>query len=127
MKYSMLIASAAAALCLSAAGAYAQTEGGMTPPPPPAANPTVPTLDGYHARLDRAEDRIAHGVQDGSLTDTEAHRVHEELVNIRTQEAELAKRDGVSLSDTDLQFLNDRLDQLSRSIHWLRTREGAPW
>lgn len=121
------LAAGASVLALAATAAFAQTEGGMAPPPAPAANPTVPTLDVVHARMDRDEERIAHGVQDGSLNDTEAHRVHEELVNIRTQEAELAKRDGVQLNDTDLQFINDRLDQLGHSIHWLRTRPELAW
>jgi hypothetical protein len=76
--------------------------------------------------MDRAEQRINNGAADGSLTRAEAHRVLEELANIKTQSAELVTRDG-SLTSTDAQFINDRLNTLSRQIHWARTNDANRW
>ena len=86
----------------------------------------VPSADQIDARMAHAEDRINAGASDGSLTGLEAHRVLEELANIKTQSNELASRDG-SLTPTDRQFINDRLNTLSRQIRWARNNAADRW
>jgi len=100
------------------------TPASMAPHAPSAD--AVPTADQITARMDRAEQRINNGAADGSLTRAESHRVLEELANIKTQSNELATRDG-SLTPTDCQFINDRLNTLSRQIHWAKTNDANRW
>ena len=50
----------------------------------------------------------------------------EELANIKTQSTELATRDG-GLTPTSRQFINDRLNTLSRQIHWAKTNDAYRW
>jgi hypothetical protein len=100
-------------------------------PPPASQQPGAPTTAApdaaaLHTREARAEERINAGVESGALTPGEAHRALEELANIRTQEQELATRDG-GLNDTDRQFINDRLTQLHRGITWLKDNDAYVW
>lgn len=124
-----LITVAAAAASFALAGAPAA--GAQEPPPPASMQPGAPTTDApdaqaLHAREARAEERINAGVDTGALTPGEAHRALEELANIRTQETELATRDG-GLNATDRQFINDRLSQLHRGISWLKNNDAYAW
>jgi hypothetical protein len=98
------------------------------PPSQQAGAPTTaaPPADALHARAAHAEDRINAGLQAGDLSPVNAHKALEELANIRTQENELATRDG-GLNDTDRQFINDRLSQLHRGITWLKNNEAYGW
>ena len=86
----------------------------------------VPTAEQIDARMAHTEERINAGAADGSLTGVEAHRVLEELANIKTQSTELATRDG-GLTPTSRQFINDRLNTLSRQIHWAKTNDAYRW
>jgi hypothetical protein len=118
------------ALALTAAIVAGPVLAQDTDGPPPSAPPalaSVPTIDVIHSREARDGARIQQAVDAGDLSPGEAHRIGEELRNIRTQEAELAQRDGADLNATDRQFINDRLDQLGRSIHWIRVREQDRW
>ena len=121
----VLLACLAAASALISAPAMAQDE---APPPPPVSGElmNIPTIDLIHDREGRDGARIQAAVDDGDLAPGEAHRVREELTNIRTQEAELAQRDGPALNATDRQFINDRLNQLGHTIHWMRA-QSADW
>jgi hypothetical protein len=109
-----------------AAAALAQD----TPPPVPPTGgdlATVPSIDEIHMREQRDRLRIDNAMAAGDMSANEAHRVAEELANIQTQEAELARRDGPDLNPTDRQFINDRLNQLGQSIHWIRVRNEDRW
>jgi hypothetical protein len=131
MKTSLMTTAAAVASLALATGPAARAQE-PAPPPPPASQqsgaPTTeaPDADALHARQARAEERINAGVESGALTAGEAHRALEELANIRTQEQELATRDG-GLNDTDRQFINDRLSQLHRGISWLKDNQAYSW
>lgn len=123
-----LFAAIALTTTLAAAPAFAQPDGPPPPPPPQGGDlATVPDIEGIHAREDRDGARIQRAIDSGDLTPGEAHRVREELANIRTQEAELARRDGPELNATDRQFINDRLNQLGRTIHWMHSQADRSW
>jgi polyhydroxyalkanoate synthesis regulator phasin len=110
---------------IPAAAALAQD---APPPVPPNGDiATVPSIDEIHMREQRDRLRIDNAMAAGDMSANEAHRVAEELANIRTQEAELAHRDGPDLNPTDRQFINDRLNQLGQSIHWIRVRNEDRW
>lgn len=104
---------------------HAHAQPASVAPGAPSAD-AVPTQDQITARMDRAEERINRGAEDGSLTRGEAHRVLEQLANIKTQSNELVTRDG-SLTPTDAQFINDRLNTLSHQIHWARNNDNYRW
>lgn len=130
MKTILITVAAAAAASLALTGHAARAQE-PAPPPPASQQPNAPTTeapnaDALHARQARAEERINAGVETGALTGGEAHRALEELANIRTQEQELATRDG-GLNDTDRQFINDRLSQLHRGISWLKNNQAYNW
>jgi hypothetical protein len=73
-------------------------------------------------------DRIDRGVADGSLDRREAYRVHAELRSIRREEDHMRMRHEGRLSEDDRIVLENRLDDLSHQIHWLREHnERAPW
>jgi hypothetical protein len=82
--------------------------------------------------IDRREqwlaDRIDRAVANGSLDRREAHRVHDELRGIHHEEDHMRMRHDGRLSDEDRGVLENRLDNLSHQIHWLReNNERAPW
>ena len=122
----VLALTCASTLALNATAARAQDETPASMAPHAPSADAVPTADQITARMDRAEQRINNGVSDGSLTRAESHRVLEELANIKTQSNELATRDG-SLTPTDCQFINDRLNTLSRQIHWAKNNDANRW
>jgi polyhydroxyalkanoate synthesis regulator phasin len=123
----LLVAATAASLALFAGQAVCAQQA----PPPASMAPGAPTTaapgaDVLNSRAARAEERINAGVEAGDLNRTEAHRALEELANIRTQENELATRDG-GLNDTDRQAINERLTQLHRHITWLKNNDAYVW
>lgn len=131
MKTVLITVAAAAAASLALAAGQTAAAQEPAPPPPASQQPNAPTTEApdanaLHARQARAEERINAGVESGALTPGEAHRALEELANIRTQEQELATRDG-GLNDTDRQFINDRLSQLHRGISWLKNNGAYSW
>jgi hypothetical protein len=113
-------------VALAAPHARAQTDAPASVAPGAPSADAVPTQDQITARMDRAEERINRGAEDGSLTRAEAHRVLEQLANIKTQTNELVTRDG-SLTPTDAQFINDRLNTLSHQIRWARNNDNYRW
>jgi hypothetical protein len=113
-------------MALNATTARAQDEAPASMAPHAPSADAVPTADQISARMDRAEQRINSGAADGSLTRAEAHRVLEELANIKTQSNELSTRDG-ALTPTDCQFINDRLNTLSHHIHWAKANDADRW
>ncbi|MGA0599779.1 hypothetical protein ACO2Q3_03645 [Caulobacter sp. KR2-114] len=115
-----------AGLALTAPHARAQDQIPASVAPGAPSPDAVPTQDQITERMDRAEHRINTGVDDGSLTRAEAHRVLEQLANIKTQTNELVTRDG-SLTPTDAQFINDRLNTLSHQIHWAKNNDSYRW
>jgi hypothetical protein len=74
-------------------------------------------------RADQLQQRINRGVQDRSLDRREADRALGELVAVRRLEDDLLARDRGSLTQGDRLQVSARLDQLERSIHWLRTND----
>ncbi len=118
--------SCGAGLALNAPVADAQDAPPASLAPSAPSPDAVPTVEEISARMDRAEQRINNGAADGSLNRVEAHRVLEELANIKTQSNELSTRDG-SLTPTDRQFINDRLNTLSRQIRWARNNDANRW
>ena len=72
--------------------------------------------------------RIERGREDGSLDKKEAHKVHDKVRDIRELEGRMLKRDGGYLNDADRRVLEDKLDDVSHQIHWMReNNERAPW
>ena len=128
-KLITVAAAAGAASLLLMSGQAVRAQAPLPPPAsqqPGAPTTSAPDADALHTREARAEERINAGVESGALTGAEAHRALEELANIRTQETELATRDG-GLNATDRQFINDRLSQLHRGISWLKSNEAYAW
>jgi hypothetical protein len=74
-------------------------------------------------RADQLEQRIRRGIVDGSLDRREADRVLGELTAARRLEDDLLARDRGVLTVGDRQQVAVRLDQLERSIRWLRNND----
>ena len=74
------------------------------------------------------EQRISHGLADGSISPDEAMHARHEIADLRYQEQRLRSVNGGPLVDRDRLRLEARLDELSDEIHWLRdTGERRPW
>ena len=102
----------ASALCLAGAPALAQTFG----PPPGAA---MPGHD-FRGQIDGLQHRIDDGVRVGQLDRGEYDRASRTLNDIRGAEMRMRMDHAGRLSDGDRAVLQQRIDQLSRSIHWMR-------
>ena len=74
---------------------------------------------GIWERVSFLQQRINRGVAHHHLNRTEATRAQNELQRIREMTGTMRVRDGGTLSDTDNTYLQDRLDQLSSTIHWM--------
>ncbi len=107
----------ALALCAtalsSAAPAVAQAYGA------PRDNGVVQPGHGFREQLEQLETRVRNGVQSGEIDRGEADRANRELSAIREEMMRLRSQGG-ELSDMDRGRLQERLDGLSRSIHWMR-------
>lgn len=120
MKSLLAVALCATALA-GAAPALAQPYG----PPPPGAVRAGHDLRG---QVDVLQRRIDNGIRTGEIDRGEADRATRELGSIRQEEARM-RAGGGELSDVDRGRLQERLDGLSRSIHWMRQHgpvAGAP-
>jgi hypothetical protein len=115
----------ALALCASAvsvaAPALAQPYG-----PPPGSRGVVEPGHGLREQLDTLEGRVQEGIRAGQIDRGEADRANRELGSIRGEMARLREANGRDLSDLDRGRLQERLDALSRSIHWMRQNAPAP-
>ncbi len=110
---------------------WMRTNGGPGLPPPGAMPPPPPSGPGQWS-LDQREDwiqqRIERGRADGSLSRREAFRAQQSLNSIRAMQARLTRRDGGRLNGPDRLYIEQRLDSLRNSIHWMRDNgEFAPW
>jgi hypothetical protein len=115
----------ALALCASAVSAavpaLAQPYG-----PPPSSRAVVEPGHGLREQLETLEGRVQDGVRAGQIDRGEADRANHELGSIRAEMARLRDANGRDLSDIDRGRLQERLDALSRSIHWMRQNGPAP-
>lgn len=116
----------AALLCASALGVAAPVLAQPYPGQPYPGRPSdvAPGHD-LRGQLDTLESRIRDGVRDRQIDDREFDRAIRELNSIRDQERDLRARGG-GLSDVDRGMLQQRIDQLSRSIHWMREHGPMP-
>jgi hypothetical protein len=118
MKSLLAVALCATALC-GAAPTLAQPYG---PPPAGAVRP------GHDLReqLDALQHRIDDGIRAGQIDRGEADRALRELSSIREEQDRMRARTGGDLSEMDRGRLQERLDGLSRSIHWMREHGPGP-
>jgi hypothetical protein len=77
---------------------------------------------GVNAREARQRHRIAHGVQDGSLTRHEAHRLAHQQHRIERRERRFRANDG-ALGPRERMALDRSLDRSSRHIYRARHNE----
>jgi hypothetical protein len=75
--------------------------------------------DGIWERVGFLQQRIDRNIAEHHLNRTEGARAQNELQRIREMTGQMRTRDGGELSDTDRTYLQDRLDQLGSSIHWM--------
>ena len=113
---SLFVAALAAAALTSAAPAMAQQFA-------PAGGPVQPG-HGFREQLGALESRVQDGIRAGQIDPAEASRANNELASIRGEMETLRARSGGELSDMDRGRLQQRLDGLSRSIHWMRMLAG---
>ncbi len=115
----------ALALCASAVSVAAPT---LAQPygPPPGSRAVVQPGHGLREQLDTLEGRVQDGIRAGQIDRGEADRANRELASIRAEMARLREANGRDLSDLDRGRLQERLDALSRSIHWMRQNGPAP-
>lgn len=118
MKSLLVLALAATALT-SAAPALAQSYG-----PPP--NGPVRPGHGFREQLEGLEARVQQGIRMGQIDPREASRANRELASIRGDMESLRARNGGELSEMDRGRLQQRLDTLSHSIHWMRENGPGP-
>jgi len=75
---------------------------------------------GFREQLDALDARVRDGIRTGEIDRGEADRATRELGSIRAEMERLRAANGGPLSDMDRGRLQERLDNLSRSIHWMR-------
>lgn len=98
---------------------------GAMPPPPPPPGPGQWSLD---QREDWVQQSINRGRADGSLDRREYRRAQSTLNDIRSTQAYMVRRGHGRLSDADRFQLEQRIDRLRASLHWMRGNgETAPW
>ncbi|HEX4739141.1 MAG TPA: glycine zipper 2TM domain-containing protein [Allosphingosinicella sp.] len=71
-------------------------------------------------RIQYLQNRIDRGISDGSLDRREAYRAQSRLRQIRQDAWQMRRRNGDRLSGRDAADLQARLDDLSRSLRWMR-------
>jgi hypothetical protein len=90
-------------------------------PPPPPPGPVSFWRDapgGIHERIDFLDRRLRDAQAQGNIGNRDARAAWRELGDIRNQERDLRYRGGGELSPQDRSYLQSRLDELSRRIHW---------
>ena len=116
------IAMSIAAGLLATAGA-AQAQYGPPPARYGAYNPGAfwrGAPDNPWDRIRFLQDRVDHGVRDGSLDRHEAGRVNSELNGVRNWIRHEHYMDAGSLTPDQRGRIQQRLDQISGQIRWLR-------
>jgi hypothetical protein len=71
-------------------------------------------------RINFLIDRVNQGRADGSLTRRESRRVMDRIVEVR-REVNRMRRSGGQISPRERDYLQGRLDDISRQIYWQRT------
>jgi hypothetical protein len=115
MKRVMVSAAIIASMFTAAAPLGAQPYGGWD-----ANNFWRGAPAGPWERIGFLEQRINRGIQDGSLDRREAWRARSELQRIRREAWQMRRRDGGRMTAADNAALQARLDNLSRTLRWLR-------
>jgi hypothetical protein len=105
----------AGALCATALCGAAPT---LAQPYRPAA--AVQPGHALREQLDTLEHRVEDGIRAGQIDRGEADRAMREIGAIRVEQDRLRAAGGGQLSEIDRGRLQERLDGLSRSIHWMR-------
>ena len=90
----------------------------------PAPGGVQPGHD-FRAQLDALDGRVQQGIRTGQLDRGESDRATGELARIRADMDRMRVADGGRLSDMDRGRLQERLDTLARSIHWMRGHDAA--
>ena len=124
MKRILIAALAASALAVAMAPAHAQPGYGRD------RGGERGERGGYDIgqRIEWLQGRIDRGRRDGSLDRREARRAQERLNDIRYDERRMRERHGGHLGPEERDRLNQRLEQLSDSLHWMRHNdERRPW
>lgn len=79
---------------------------------------------GFREQLDTLEARVQDGIRAGQIDRGEFDRATRELASIRAEMERMRAATGGQLSDMDRGRLQERLDALARSIHWMRENGG---
>jgi hypothetical protein len=107
----------AAALCATALATVAPALAQPYQRPAPGG---VEPGHAFREQLDALDARVQQGVRAGQIDRGEADRATRELASIRGDMARMRDAGGGQLSDMDRGRLQERLDRLSQSIHWMR-------
>jgi len=84
-----------------------------------------PRREQVNSRLERQNDRIADGFEDGQLTAAQAKQLHGEDHQIREEERTMASLDGGHITQADQKALNQQLDAVSQQIYAQRHGGGT--
>ena len=72
-------------------------------------------------------ERIQRASDDGRLSGNEEQRGRAELDAIRSEQSRLLARDGGALSEADSAYLEQRIDELNRTLRWEGENRPPPW
>ena len=126
MKFKPLAASMAALAALTMVGtlpAVAQPPQAWTGPGPGGWDRDTfwrGAPDDPYQRIAFLQHRIDRGIAEGSLDPREARRSQYQLNGIRSNADQMRSRHRGRLSQSDYQYLQNQLDQLSQQLHWRR-------
>lgn len=111
----------AVALCATALSSAAPVMAQAYDRPPPTDRATGSVQPGHDFReqVDALNARVQEGIRTGRIDRGEADRANREIVSIRSEMERMRADGGGRLSDMDRGRLQERLDGLSRSIHWM--------
>jgi Spy/CpxP family protein refolding chaperone len=75
------------------------------------------------------QERVDRGLQDGSLSASEARHVRHDLEQIHEEQVRLQDDNDGELMESDSDRLEQKLDHVARQIHWLKEEndEMPPW
>lgn len=88
------------------------------PPPGPGGGFWAGAPAGIHERIDFMQSRIDRASSAGWISPRESHDAYRELDFIRSELRRLRYQDGGRLRPVDRDYLQQRLDALSRRLHW---------